>query len=50
MDANPRQTALMELKLAGIRHLESNDFFALFGTGVHPNGPPDHPAAPAAGP
>jgi len=35
VDANPRQTALLELKLAGIRHLGFDDFFALFGTGVH---------------
>ena len=35
VDANPRQTALLELKLAGIRHLAFADFFALFGTGVH---------------
>ena len=35
VDANPRQTALLELKLAGIRHLDFEDFFALFGGGVH---------------
>lgn len=35
VDANPRQTALLELKLAGIRNLGFDDFFALFGTGVH---------------
>jgi S-adenosylmethionine-diacylglycerol 3-amino-3-carboxypropyl transferase len=35
VDANPRQTALLELKLAGIRRLDFEDFFALFGTGVH---------------
>ena len=35
VDANPRQTALLELKLAGIRRLELPDFYALFGTGVH---------------
>jgi S-adenosylmethionine-diacylglycerol 3-amino-3-carboxypropyl transferase len=35
VDANPRQTALLELKLAGIRHLAFEDFFALFGGGVH---------------
>jgi S-adenosylmethionine-diacylglycerol 3-amino-3-carboxypropyl transferase len=33
VDANPRQTALLELKLAGIRHLAFDDFFALFGEG-----------------
>lgn len=37
VDANPRQTALLELKIAGIRHLDYDDFFALFGDGVHPN-------------
>jgi S-adenosylmethionine-diacylglycerol 3-amino-3-carboxypropyl transferase len=35
VDANPRQTALLELKLAGIRHLDFDDFFALFGDGRH---------------
>lgn len=35
VDANPRQTALLELKLAGIRRLEHGDFFALFGLGRH---------------
>lgn len=35
VDANPRQTALLELKLAGIRHLEHLDFFAIFGEGYH---------------
>ncbi len=36
VDANPRQTALLELKLAGIRRLDFDDYFALFGTGRHP--------------
>ena len=36
VDANPRQTALLELKLAGIRRLDHGDFFALFGDGCHP--------------
>ena len=35
VDANYRQTALLELKLAGIRSLEHPDFFALFGQGGH---------------
>jgi S-adenosylmethionine-diacylglycerol 3-amino-3-carboxypropyl transferase len=35
VDANPRQTALLELKLAGIRRLGFDDFFALFGSGWH---------------
>ena len=36
VDANPRQTALLELKLAGIRRLQFDDFFALFDEGRHP--------------
>jgi S-adenosylmethionine-diacylglycerol 3-amino-3-carboxypropyl transferase len=36
VDANPRQTALLELKLAGIRRLDFEDFFALFGRGRAP--------------
>jgi S-adenosylmethionine-diacylglycerol 3-amino-3-carboxypropyl transferase len=36
VDANPRQTALLELKIAAIRHLDYSDFFALFGEGRHP--------------
>lgn len=35
VDANPRQTALLELKIAGIRHLDFEDFFAIFGNGTH---------------
>jgi len=35
VDANPRQTALLELKLAGIRCLCFKDFFPLFGVGAH---------------
>lgn len=35
VDANPRQTALLELKLAGIRRLSYDDMFALFGLGWH---------------
>ena len=37
VDANPRQTALLELKLAGIHKLGFDDFFALFGSGFHPH-------------
>jgi S-adenosylmethionine-diacylglycerol 3-amino-3-carboxypropyl transferase len=37
VDANPRQTALLELKLAGIRRLEHGDFFQMFGRGYHPH-------------
>ncbi len=33
VDLNPRQNALLELKLAGIRHLRYEDFFAMFGRG-----------------
>jgi S-adenosylmethionine-diacylglycerol 3-amino-3-carboxypropyl transferase len=36
VDANPRQTALLELKLAAIRRLDFEDFFQLFGQGYHP--------------
>ena len=36
VDANPRQTALLELKIAGIRRLAFDDFFAIFGEGYHP--------------
>jgi len=36
VDANPRQTALLELKLAAIRRLTYHDFFAVFGRGHHP--------------
>lgn len=36
VDANPRQNALLALKLAGIRLLDFEDFFAAFGRGYHP--------------
>jgi S-adenosylmethionine-diacylglycerol 3-amino-3-carboxypropyl transferase len=36
VDANPRQTALLELKMAGVRALEFDDFFRIFGNGSHP--------------
>jgi S-adenosylmethionine-diacylglycerol 3-amino-3-carboxypropyl transferase len=36
IDANPRQNALLELKVAGIRKLPHEDFFKIFGTGLHP--------------
>jgi S-adenosylmethionine-diacylglycerol 3-amino-3-carboxypropyl transferase len=35
VDANPRQIALLELKLAGIRRIAFEDFFRLFGDGHH---------------
>ncbi|MBC6994439.1 BtaA family protein [Neolewinella lacunae] len=36
VDVNPRQNALLELKLAGLESLEHEDFFGLFGRGCHP--------------
>lgn len=36
VDMNFRQNALLELKLAAIRHLDFEQFFALFGDGGHP--------------
>ena len=35
IDANPRQNALLELKVAAIRALDFDDFFAIFGEGFH---------------
>lgn len=35
IDMNPRQNALLELKIAGIRSLDYPAFFALFGQGKH---------------
>lgn len=35
VDANPRQTALLELKIAGIRELDFEDYFKVFGEGEH---------------
>jgi len=35
VDANPRQTALLELKVAGIRSLDYDDYFRIFGEGYH---------------
>ena len=37
VDANPRQSALLELKLAGVHRLEYEDFFRFFGEGRHDN-------------
>ena len=37
VDMNPRQNALLELKMSGIRNLEFEDFFAMFGQGSHPS-------------
>lgn len=36
VDLNPRQNALLDLKLAGIAALDHADFFELFGRGRHP--------------
>ena len=35
VDANPRQIALLELKIAAIRALDYDDYFAIFGEGCH---------------
>jgi S-adenosylmethionine-diacylglycerol 3-amino-3-carboxypropyl transferase len=35
VDMNPRQNALLELKMAGIRALDHDDFFRIFGQGHH---------------
>ncbi len=37
IDMNPRQNALLDLKIAGIRNLDFDDFFALFGRGQTEN-------------
>ena len=37
VDVNPRQNALLQLKLALIRQGDYNDFFQVFGTGTHPD-------------
>lgn len=36
VDMNPRQNALLELKIAGIKNLEFEDFFRMFGQGKYP--------------
>jgi len=36
VDLDPRQNALLDLKLAGIRNLQYEDFFAMFGDGRLP--------------
>lgn len=36
VDMNPRQNALLDLKLSAIRHLEFEDFFKMFGEGRLP--------------
>jgi len=35
VDMNPRQNAVLELKIAGIRHLDYWNFFRMFGIGRH---------------
>ena len=37
VDMNPRQNALLELKISGIKNLEFDDFFRLFGQGRLPH-------------
>src|SRR5262245_34640578 len=37
VDMNPRQNALLDLKIAGIKSLEFEDFFRLLGYGYHPD-------------
>lgn len=37
VDVNPRQTALLDLKLAAARGLEYEDYWQLFGLGRHPD-------------
>lgn len=37
VDMNPRQNALLDLKIAGIKGLEFEDFFRMFGYGYHPD-------------
>ncbi|WP_347261290.1 BtaA family protein [Rudaea sp.] len=37
VDANPRQIALLEIKIAAIRALAYDDYFAIFGEGHHPD-------------
>ncbi len=37
VDMNPRQNALLDLKKSGIRHLEFDDFFKMFGDGHLPD-------------
>ncbi|MCG8583686.1 MAG: BtaA family protein [Pirellulales bacterium] len=36
IDVNPRQNALLELKIAAIRELDFDAFFEIFGRGYHP--------------
>lgn len=36
VDLNPRQNALLELKIAALRRLEFDDLFQVFGEGRHP--------------
>lgn len=36
VDMNPRQNALLDLKMSAIRHLEFDDFFKMFGEGRLP--------------
>ena len=36
VDMNPRQNALLEFKMEGIRRLDYEDFYKFFGDGHHP--------------
>ncbi|MCB0634346.1 MAG: BtaA family protein [Saprospiraceae bacterium] len=36
IDVNPRQNALLALKIAALKHLPHNDLFLVFGKGWHP--------------
>jgi S-adenosylmethionine-diacylglycerol 3-amino-3-carboxypropyl transferase len=37
VDINPYQNALLELKISGIKNLDYDAFFKIFGKGVHPH-------------
>jgi S-adenosylmethionine-diacylglycerol 3-amino-3-carboxypropyl transferase len=37
IDMNPRQNALLDLKIAAIQHTDAHNLFQLFGTGAHEN-------------
>ena len=37
VDMNPRQNSLLELKIAGLRCLQFEDFYKFFGNGHHPH-------------
>lgn len=37
VDMNPRQNALLQLKLSAAKNLEYEDYYQMFGNGYHPN-------------